>query len=307
MFGAIIGGLAGAIAGGMGSYLTSVQHANAYKQAANDIKNAANKYTGENANASMYNAGLNQASRENAAQMSNAAAAQSGSNNAMGEMNARMNNINAGTEGYNTGAQNQSTLNAAKFNKDTQYAQNAMKQADIQNAVSGQMLQGAATGAQNLIDTYKDISDENMKEGINNDSGLPKADIQDVLRQLETIVYKYKDPNYPGCDDEEHCGFTAQSLEKAGNPNDTVSENEDGIKQVDRWRLMETITAGLAELQREIDSLKGNTSDAETKTETEIETENVEAEHDDTADESDIDNSSDERAKSIGEKFLKRE
>lgn len=266
MFGAIIGSLAGAIAGGMGSYLTSVQHANAYKQAANDIERATNKYSGENANASMYNAGLNQASRENAASMRNAATTNAGSNNAMAEMNNRINNIMPSTNGYNTGANNRAKLNAANFNKDTQYAQNAMKQADIQNAVNGQMLQGAASGTQSLINTYKDISDKDMKEGINNDSGLPQANIQDVLRQLETIIYKYKDPNYPGCDNEEHCGFTAQSLEKAGNPNNAVSENEDGIKQVDRWRLMETITAGLAELQREIDNMNSSTSDELCKT-----------------------------------------
>lgn len=100
------------------------------------------------------------------------------------------------------------------------------------------------------------MSDEDNKEEVNNDSGLPASSIEDSLRQLETVLYKYKDPSIEGCDDEEHCGTTAQSLEKTDLFKDCVVTGEDGFKRVDMWKLQEALTSGIAQLQREVDDIE---------------------------------------------------
>lgn len=102
------------------------------------------------------------------------------------------------------------------------------------------------------------MSDEDNKESTqtNNDSGLPASSIEDSLRQLETVLYKYKDPSVEGCDDEEHCGTTAQSLEKTDLFKDCVVTGEDGFKRVDMWKLQEALTSGIAQLQREVDDIE---------------------------------------------------
>lgn len=104
-------------------------------------------------------------------------------------------------------------------------------------------LTGAATGASAGFMT----SDERCKDA------LPEADVEDALRKVDSIEYKYKEPLDDG---EEHVGVTAQSLED-GAFDDVVSEDENGIKQLDKQMLLEAVMAGIASLQKEIDELKG--------------------------------------------------
>lgn len=117
------------------------------------------------------------------------------------------------------------------------------------SAGSAASVKGGA-GNKSSIHTW---SDENVKE-YDNHNGLPKADAEDALRQIESISYKYKDGL--GQDQDHHVGVTAQSLEGTAF-DDVVSENENGIKQLDKQKLQESVMAGIAALQKEIDELKG--------------------------------------------------
>lgn len=278
VIGAVVGGVAGGVVNGMVAYQTNKDRVSAYKQAAKDVKEAAEKYSGKNAYNNMQNLGNQEAANVNR----KALAAGGQMDNAFGTpaMNAAdLSNANGTLQGYKLGAGNAKTDMDSKYYRDTALARTAMKQADIDYKAANQTAQTVMNAAGGLADVYKNIkptskssgkssdkssdntppgSDENIKEGINNESGLPESDIEDSMRQLETISYKYKDPSIPGCDDEKHeSGFTAQSAEKTPLFGDAVSTGDDGIKRIDQWKLMESLTAGIAQLQREIDALEG--------------------------------------------------
>ena len=265
--GAIVGGVAGGVVNGMVAYQTNKDRVSAYKQAAKDVKEAAEKYSGQNAYNNMQNLGNQEAANVNR----NSLAAGGQMDNAFGTpaMNAAdLSNANGTLQGYKLGAGNAKTDMDSKYYRDTALARTAMKQADIDYKAANQTMQTAMNAAGGLADVYKNIksnksggdntSDESQKESINNESGLPESDIEDSMRQLETISYKYKDPSVPGCDDEKHeSGFTAQSAEKTPLFGEAVSTGDDGVKRIDQWKLMESLTAGIAQLQREIDALEG--------------------------------------------------
>jgi hypothetical protein len=109
-----------------------------------------------------------------------------------------------------------------------------------------------------------------LKEPVNNDSGLTHADIQDSLRQLESVKYKYTDEaqqtNPNSTDNDTHVGSVTQSYEKTPLFESAVVKDENGIGHMDLYKLNEALAAGLAEMQREIDSLTAPTSDANMKT-----------------------------------------
>ena len=262
--GAIVGGVAGGIINGYAAYKMNQDRVNAYKKAAEDVRKAAEKYSGQNAYNTMQNTGNQEAVNVNR----NTLAAGGQMDNVSGTpaMNAAdLSNANGTLQGYTLGANNAKTGMDSKYYRDTALARTAMKQADIDYKTANQTAQTVMNTASGLADVYKNIkpnkdntSDESQKEGINNESGLPESDIEDSMRQLETISYKYKDPSVPGCDGEKHeSGFTAQSAEKTPLFNKAVSTDDDGIKRIDQWKLMESLTAGIAQLQREIDELTG--------------------------------------------------
>lgn len=268
VIGAVVGGVAGGVINGMVAYQTNRDRVSAYKQAAKDVKEAAEKYSGQNAYNNMQNLGNQEAANVNR----NTLVAGGQMDNASGTpaMNAAdLSNANGTLQGYKLGAGNAKTDMDSKYYRDTALARTAMKQADIDYKAANQTMQTAMNAAGGLADVYKNIksnnsnksdntSDESQKEGINNKSGLPESDIEDSMRQLETISYKYKDPSVPGCDDEKHeSGFTAQSAEKTPLFGDAVSTGDDGVKRINQWKLMESLTAGIAQLQREIDALEG--------------------------------------------------
>ena len=104
-------------------------------------------------------------------------------------------------------------------------------------------------GAETLANTHNTIkSDENVKE-YNNHNNLPKADAEDALRQIESIEYQYKDGLGP--QDGKHVGITAQSAE--GTAFDDMVQENNGIKELDRNKLLESVMAGIAALQKELD------------------------------------------------------
>lgn len=271
VIGAVAGAVAGGVINGLAASSYSDKRADAYEDYAKAVREATEKYSGNNA----YNAMLNEGSKEGIMMANNF-----GQNNKPLESGGiAMNNVNTGSNasemfnaGRNLGRGTKATELDSKFNADTAAAKLALQQELMDANAQQATTQAGMNAAGGLVDLAKNTgvtdwikskftSDENQKEGINNDSGLPESDIEDSMRQLETISYKYKDPNVEGCDNEKHdSGFTAQSAEKTPLFNDAVSTGNDGVKRIDNWKLLEAVTAGIAQLQREIDKLENTTA-----------------------------------------------
>ena len=270
--GAIIGiiatTIAGAVANGVTAGVENQKRVDAYQNAASSVRNAAEKYSGKGLYDRMTTSGLANARNNNAQRLEALAGNVSGPTAASSaKIGANQIANTSNTLGdFNTGASNAASLASGHYNNTTAQAQQLMNQADINYKANTEAVAGGLETLGDAAKTIKNVSDvsekrpleENEKTSVNNNSGLPHADIQDSLRQIESIMYKYKHPEKPGEDDEVHVGTTAQSLEKTDLFGDTVAENEEGIKQVDQWRLLESITSASAELQREIDELKSN-------------------------------------------------
>lgn len=264
--GAIIGiiasTIAGAVVNGVTAGVENQKRVDAYKNAANQVRSAAEKYSGQGLYDRMTTSGMSNARNNNAQRLQALAGNVSGPTAATSaKLGANQIANTSNTLGdFNAGASNAANLASGHYNNTTAQAQQLMNQADINYKANTEAVAGGLETLGNAAKTIKNVSDENEKTGVNNDSGLPHADIQDSLRQIESIMYKYKHPEKPGEDDEVHVGTTAQSLEKTDLFGDTVAENEEGIKQVDQWRLLESITSASAELQREIDELSADKS-----------------------------------------------
>ena len=258
---ALIGTLAmaaaGAAAQGVTAGITSAKQAQAYRNAADLVKNATEQYSGENANKAITNAGLENA-RINNKQRMEAQANKVGNGPAAGNAYAGNQNIaNASNTlgDYQSGASNQAKLNAGRYNQAANQAQLGLNQANIDYNVANQAVAGGLDTIAQGAKAYNQIagtSDENEKD-------FTKADIQDSLRKIESIIYKYKNPEKPGEDDDIHVGQTAQDMEQTPLDENAVVDCPDGIKRIDGWELLESIRAAEGELQREIDELsKGN-------------------------------------------------
>jgi hypothetical protein len=269
MFAQIIAMAASAMAQAAGSIIQSEQQKNALATAMNEISNARELYSGKALNRQMTNEGGKQAalSARNAGNVEAGSVNRANNSNAMSNAQNNGDALTAGISGYNSGANTAKELSNANSNLMTTTANQMMNQGKLNAAATSQGMQTAGNAAGGAVNLYNQIkgnkatSDENEKTEINNDSGLPSASIQDSLRQLETILYQYKHPEKEGEDNLEHVGFTAQSAEKTPLFEDCVSTNEEGIKQIDKWRLLESITAAEAELQREIDALEDKIDD----------------------------------------------
>lgn len=257
LYAAIIGAIAGGVAGGVGSYINNMKLADAYQRNAEDIRKAGQKYSGHNADAAMREAGSQEARRLNNLNMGTAASTPNTSNLSMQNALRRMGNVKSADstmQGQNLGRSNKATELQGKYNAETAKAQQALNQAGINYQVNNQAMQAGMQGLQALSQTGNQIwSDKNVKECVTNDCGdkIPTADAEDALRQIESIEYKYKDGT--GLDQDKHVGISAQSIEGTALDNGVVSENEQGIKQLDKQKLLESVMAGIAALQKELD------------------------------------------------------
>lgn len=251
-------GIANTIAAGI-TYAAGKKLTKAYKEYSKTMKGLVNEYSGSAANDKLISAGTEQGNIQNLRQgQADASKVSANPNtNAMGNaqqaQQATAENSQF-TQGVQEGMDNQNTLMQGAYAGEKAKADAKLEQAQKDyNA----MTQGVAGGLQNIGSM---LSDERAKEPINNESGLPESDIEDSMRQLETVSYQYKDPECPGCDDEKHeSGFVAQSAEKTPLFKDAVNTGDDGIKRIDQWKLIEAVTAGIAQLQREIDELNAET------------------------------------------------
>lgn len=258
IIGAIAGTVAGAAYGGITSYKNAMKNAKAYEMYANVLKNTTDKYSGQNAADAMQQSGNEMARVSNNLSQNAAASRDTGNTNSiMANALNRQRNVaanNSFNQGYNTGASNKSTRMNALAGRDTGIASNILNQAGVNYKRDTAMQQAGLNTAGNAISTYNNIvSDERAKE-YNNKAGLPKADVDDALRQIESIEYKYKPET--GLDDDKHVGVTAQSLEGTAFDNVVSTDQKSGYKQLDKQKLLESVMAGIASMRKELDELE---------------------------------------------------
>lgn len=274
--GALIGALAGGISNGLITNYQTKKLANAYKEAAQDIRAAGQKYSGQAANAAMTQEGARQAQQMQKLAQSQGVAGTTGLSTADAvNMTQNQPGLSAYMQGQNLGRSNKATELNSKYNAATTKAQNMLSKAntDFQagqaatqlgmNALSGIANAGnnigGSAGMNALTQSAGNLfaSDENCKESITNSHGdkIPTADAADALRQIQSIEYQYKPET--GLDQDKHVGISAQSLEKTALDNGTV-RNDGPYKTLDKQKLLESVMAGIAALQKEIDGLRGS-------------------------------------------------
>ena len=285
MLGAIIGALAGGIANGLITKYQTEKLANAYKEAANDIRAAGQKYSGQAANAAMTQEGARQGQQMQKLVQSQGVAGTTGLSTADAtNMTQNQPGLSAYMQGQNLGRSNKATELKSKYNAATAKAQNMLSKANTDfrvgqaatqlgwNALSGIANAGnnigGAAGMNALTQSAGGTfgSDENLKESITNSHGdkIPTADVEDALRQIDSIEYKYKPET--GLDQDKHVGISAQSIEGTALDNGTV-HNDGPYKTLDKQKLLESVMAGIAAMQKEIDEInsKRMVSDTECK------------------------------------------
>lgn len=281
-FGLVIGAVAstaaGAIMGAANAKKMAKKRTKAYETAAALMKDATEKYSGHNADTKMRAEGEKQGDiMNNLTQNRGALESDLSMQNALLAAD-RAQAQDSTMDGINLGRENAAKDLSARYNAAASQANMYLQNAEIENAVEQQKYQNLMNGAVVAGKAAKDLgvgdwvkdkaggtSDERMKESPKEEeSNLPEAKAEDALRQIESVEYEYKDPNYPGCDDEQHVGFTAQSLEK-GAFKDAVKKDGNGIRHIDQWKLQESIMSGISALQKELDELEGNQSKNKSK------------------------------------------
>lgn len=252
-WGLLAQGIANTISAGV-VYAAGSKLQQAQEKYANTMKSLAKEYSGTNANNQLTSAGQQQANISANREMEAAKQqAPSMGSTAMAQSNANADNITkAGsegyTEGYTEGAKNKNTLMQGEYANKAAKAEANLEQANTnyQAAMNG------ASSLQNMGKSLNTISDERVKE-YNNHSDLPKADSDDALRQIESISYQYKPET--GLDQDEHVGVTAQSVEGTAF-DDMVNELPNGMKALDKQKMLEAVMAGIASLRKELDELE---------------------------------------------------
>lgn len=256
----VILGIADAVGQGLVTKYQTDKLADAYAEAANQVRAAANKYSGQAADAAMTQEGARQGQQIQKLAQSQGQTGTSGLSNvdAMAGMNNIQNNGLSGyMQGQNLGRSNKAQELNSKYNAETAAAQNMLSKAQTDYNVGRQtsnMIFNTLGNLGGLASMF--TSDENCKESITNSSGdkIPVADAADALRQIESIEYQYK-PEM-GLDNDKHVGISAQSLEGTALDNGTVKSEPGKFKTLDKQKLLESTLAGIAALQKEIDSLK---------------------------------------------------
>lgn len=277
VIGAVATTAAGAIMGAANAKKIAKKRTKAYETAAALMKDATEKYSGHNADTKMRAEGEKQGNiMNNLTQNRGALESNLAIQNALQAAD-RAQAQDSTMEGINLGRENAAKDLSARYNAAASQANMYLQNAEVESRVAQQNWQNmvggvaAATNAAKdlgvsdwLGDKVKGTSDERMKESPDKESDLPEAKAEDALRQIESVEYEYKDPNYPGCDDEQHVGFTAQSLEK-GAFKDAVKKDGNGIRHIDQWKLQESIMSGISALQKELDELESNQSKNKSK------------------------------------------
>ena len=163
-----------AVVNGVMAYNATQDKIKAYKGAAEDIRKATELYSGTNLNNAMTEKGMANAAERNAQSMGAAANNFNGTGSTKMEnfMPLKQNVINADTtaSAYNAGANRVKAENDAKYNAETQRAQQLMKQADIDYNVKNQTSQAISNGIGNITDLTSQFGGWGKKESNNNNN-----------------------------------------------------------------------------------------------------------------------------------------
>ena len=181
MWGAIIAAVAGAVVGGVTNAVATAEAVDkkvkAYKEAAKDVREAAEKYSGKNAYNEMLSQGKDMSSTMGDMAGSSIAAERLQNNNPGVTGAGAMANAyqNAGTSantasnsaqgGFQTGMNNASTDLASKYNKATTKANQLMKQADIDYNVTNQRNQEVMNTIGNVANTVNKVIPRRTSNG----------------------------------------------------------------------------------------------------------------------------------------------
>lgn len=188
--GAVVGGLFGSIS----AYNQAQKKAKAYRQAADMMKDAAEKYTGENADEAMRQAGLQRAILSGNANQTNVAPNLDNQNTSQAQAVNAANNIlgeNDIMSGYNSGSNIKAQENAGQMAKTNAEVQNMLKQADVDYNVSAAGTQALMNGLSTAGKLYNQIkSDERVKESP--DDGIDDNKLFDAIEQFKTLSAELK-------------------------------------------------------------------------------------------------------------------
>lgn len=165
MWGIAIAALAGAVYNGVSTYMNNQKLAGAYSDYADAVKNAADKYSGKNAERAIQNAG--EISANNLGIQDWSAASREGVDPY------HMNLQNRAAEGYNLGTGNKTKELNARYDADTAKAKAALKQAGVDFGVNNQLQQTVMNTAGGLTDLYK-----NTVSGTGNNGGTQNSGTQ---------------------------------------------------------------------------------------------------------------------------------
>lgn len=141
--------IAGAAYNGVSSYINNSNLAGAYKDYAKALKDAANKYSGKNAERKMQNLGEQMANQYGVQDWSAASS--------QGIDPYHMNLQNRTAEGFNLGSSQAAQQNEALMNKELAEHEAKLKQAGTDYKVANQTQQTVANTAGGLADLYKTI------------------------------------------------------------------------------------------------------------------------------------------------------
>lgn len=286
---ALILGIADGLAQGLVTNYQTKKLANAYKNAAKQVRGAAQKYSGKEADTAMTQEGERQGQQMQKLAQSQGVTGTTGLSTADATASTNNNSgLSAYMQGQNLGRGNKATELNSKYNAATVDAQNMLNKAktdfNVGQATSNMVFntigglgqaggnigmngatQALGNGAGNMSSSFSTgmnnmasmFSDENCKESITNDSGdkIPTADVEDALRQIQSIEYQYKPET--GLDGDKHVGITAQSIEGTALDNGMVNSEPGKFKTLDKQKLLESVMAGIAAMQKEIDDLRG--------------------------------------------------
>lgn len=294
---ALIRGIADGLAQGLVTNYQTKKLANAYKDAAKQVRGAAQKYSGKKADTAMTQEGERQGQQMQKLAQSQGVTGTTGLSTADATASTNNNSgLSAYMQGQNLGRGNKATELNSKYNAATVDAQNMLNKAKTDfnvgqatsnfvfntlgglgkmggeigmngatqalgkgagNLSSGLSALGGSGGLSALSGAGALLSDENCKESITNSSGdkIPTADVEDALRQIESIEYQYKPET--GLDQDKHVGISAQSIEGTALDNGMVNSEPGKFKTLDKQKLLESVMAGIAAMQKEIDDLRG--------------------------------------------------
>lgn len=169
----VISALAGAIVGGAVNAATTgkaiSEKTQAYVNAAKEVRDATNKYSGKNAynqevaegKDMSYDAGNLAGSELAAERLQNLGPGITGAGAMANAVNAAGTSANAANQaaqgGFNTGMSNAANTLASKYNRATTRANQLMNQADIDYGVSTQRAQEAMNTVGNVANTYNQL------------------------------------------------------------------------------------------------------------------------------------------------------